>query len=50
MNIEEQRRIIFTAMRDVAPGEELTYDYKYHLHGEKIQCNCGHARCFGRMN
>ena len=36
--------------RDVAAGEELSYDYKFELEDEKIPCDCGAATCRGSLN
>lgn len=49
-------RIFITAMRDIAPGEELTYDYFITLDEEHTgevksiwQCLCGAHECTGTM-
>jgi len=45
--IDEDDRIIITAMRDVTPGEELTYDYGEEYFDEFIKpkgCKCDHCR------
>ncbi|MGC8549899.1 MAG: SET domain-containing protein [Acidobacteriaceae bacterium] len=43
-------RVWICAIRDIAPGEELTYDY--HLYDgdeDEARCNCGAASCRGTM-
>ncbi|KAA8531784.1 hypothetical protein F0562_006499 [Nyssa sinensis] len=38
------------ASRDIAMGEELTYDYRYKLlPGEGCPCHCGASNCRGRL-
>jgi hypothetical protein len=38
------------ASRDIREGEELTYDYNFHTHGEQVQvCLCGSENCRGLM-
>src|SRR3954471_10947849 len=37
------------ALRDIAPGEELTVDYGETQHDGKLACRCGAARCRGRL-
>ncbi|KAL3616441.1 hypothetical protein CASFOL_039831 [Castilleja foliolosa] len=38
------------ASRDIAAGEELTYDYQYKLlDGEGCSCLCGFSNCRGRL-
>jgi SET domain-containing protein len=47
---EEDGRIWITAIRDIAAGEEITYDY--HLYDgdhDEALCNCGASRCRGTM-
>ena len=47
-NIAIQGQIVFVAMRDIAPGEELTHDWAttddldYEMH-----CHCGRPSCRG---
>jgi SET domain-containing protein len=52
----EDQRIWITTIRDVEPGEELAYDYKYslderHTPARKRQypCSCGSRNCRGTI-
>eukprot|EP01133_Synstelium_polycarpum_P007784 gene7784-9133_t len=45
-----QRKILIYAKRDIAIGEEITYDYKFPLEDVKIQCLCKAAKCRGTLN
>ena len=52
----EEERIWIEAIRDIAPGEELAYDYAYELEGRhtpaakrRYPCNCGAASCRGTL-
>lgn len=44
-------RIWIIALRDIAAGEELTYDYNIYdaEPGDKAPCHCGAANCRGTM-
>ncbi len=43
-------RVWICAIRDIAPGEELTYDYfLYDGDEDEARCNCGAAACRGTM-
>lgn len=50
-NCESQQsrgRIWIVAVRDIAPGEELTYDYGFSLAEHRDHpCRCGAAECAG---
>lgn len=47
---EQDGRIWITAIRNIAPGEEITYDYcLYDGGGEEQKCNCGAESCRGTM-
>jgi SET domain-containing protein len=47
---EKRGRIFIHAIRNIAPGEELTYDYNlYDGEDEDCACNCGAATCRGAM-
>lgn len=39
----------FYALRDIAPGEELTADYGETHHEGQLPCRCGADRCRGRI-
>jgi len=49
-------RVFIKALRDIAPGEELHYDYGLVLEGrhtakvkKQFECRCGSPRCRGTM-
>ena len=46
---EDESHVAIFALRDLQPGEELTYDYRF-AGDEKLPCNCGTARCRGQVN
>ena len=50
---EHLKRVIIMAQRDIAPREELTYDYQFPLELDldaRIPCNCHSEHCRGFMN
>ena len=42
--------ILFIALRDIRPGEEITIDYESTLHSDTKRCSCGAANCRGTIN
>jgi SET domain-containing protein len=48
--VESQKRIVVYSKADIAPGDEITYDYKFEIEDEKIPCHCGAAGCRGFLN
>lgn len=44
-----QGRVEFYAMRDIAPGDELTVNYGETHHQGRLRCRCGVAGCVGRL-
>jgi SET domain-containing protein len=42
--------ILFFALRDIEPGEEITLDYVESYHPDTKRCRCGAARCRGTIN
>jgi SET domain-containing protein len=42
--------ILFFALRDIAPGEEITIDYEETLHPDSKRCFCGARTCRGTIN
>jgi hypothetical protein len=54
--VEDAGRIFIEALRDILPGEELTYDYALDLEGRhtravkaRYPCHCGTPRCRGTL-
>ncbi len=49
-NLAVQGQIVFVAMRDIAPGEELTHDWATTDDTDyEIECNCGSRHCRGTI-
>jgi uncharacterized protein len=47
---EEDERIYLFALRDIAAGEELTYDYNLtNSNDREMSCCCGSKKCRGTM-
>ena len=46
--LTEGRRAWIVALRDISPGEELTYDYDFD-EGPVEPCRCGAPGCRGRI-
>ncbi len=42
--------ILFIALRDIRPGEEITIDYESTLHSNKKRCICAAPSCRGTIN
>lgn len=42
--------ILFIALCDIEPGEEITIDYESTLHSNKKRCICGAPSCRGTIN
>ncbi len=44
----DEKEIWFVALRDIAPGEELTFNYGFDLESwDEHDCRCGAKRCPG---
>lgn len=44
-----QGRVEFYAMRDIAPGEEITVNYGQTHHEGRLACRCGAPGCVGAI-
>ena len=42
--------LIFFALKDIAPGEEILLDYEESYHDDSKKCRCGAPNCRGRIN
>jgi len=42
--------ILFMALRDILPGEEITLDYETTLHPNTKKCRCNAKGCRGTIN
>ncbi len=42
--------ILFIALRDIHPGEEITVDYEMTLHPDTKRCRCKAPNCRGTIN
>jgi len=42
--------ILYVALRDIEPGEELTVDYRFEPDVPTVRCICGMQRCRGTIN
>jgi SET domain-containing protein len=45
----QQGRVAFYALRDIAPGEELTVRYGTTHHAGRLSCRCGAPQCQGAI-
>jgi len=41
--------ILYTSLRDITPGEELTVDYNFSNDTDRVSCSCGAANCRGTI-
>jgi hypothetical protein len=49
--INNKKKIVICAIRDIYPGEEISYDYMmYADEGDTVECHCGAPNCKGYMN
>jgi len=46
---EVNHRVYITSIRDIAAGEELTYDYWLYDGDDDAPCSCGSQQCRGSM-
>ena len=42
--------VVFFALRDIQPGEEITIDYEHTLHPDSKRCRCGASNCRRTIN
>lgn len=52
IRVDGAKRIVLYALRDISPGEELTFDYKFTAAEEgedRVKCMCGSEKCRGYL-
>jgi SET domain-containing protein len=42
--------LLFFALKDIAPGDEILLDYEESYHDDSKGCRCGAPNCRGRIN
>jgi SET domain-containing protein len=42
--------VLFFALREIKPGDEITIDYEQTLHPDSKRCWCGAGKCRGTIN
>lgn len=42
--------ILYFSLRNIKKGEELTIDYHFDKHVERVECCCGASECRGTIN
>ncbi|XP_020265667.1 uncharacterized protein LOC109841184 isoform X2 [Asparagus officinalis] len=52
ISVRNEKKVVFFAMRDINPGEEITYDYHFNSEdeGQKIPCYCNSKNCRRYLN
>ena len=50
IQVNNTPRVVIYSKRLIKAGEELTYDYKFPIEEDKIQCLCGSKNCRGTLN
>ncbi len=48
--MDNQKKIVIYATKDIEAGTEITYDYKFPIEEDKIPCMCGADECRGTLN
>jgi histone-lysine N-methyltransferase SETD1 len=50
IELGDRKKIVVYAQEDLAPGQEITYDYKFAREDGSLPCYCGDKSCRGTMN
>ncbi|KII66453.1 Histone-lysine N-methyltransferase SETD1 [Thelohanellus kitauei] len=50
ITVENNKKVVIYSKRDIAAGEEITYDYKFPFEENKIECHCGAPNCRRYLN
>ncbi|KAI7903606.1 histone methyltransferase [Cokeromyces recurvatus] len=47
--VDNQKKVVIYAIRDIEPGEEITYDYRTSIELNQFHCLCGSKFCKGMI-
>mmetsp|Transcript_11081 Transcript_11081/g.41358 ORF Transcript_11081/g.41358 Transcript_11081/m.41358 type:complete len:1351 (-) Transcript_11081:1441-5493(-) len=50
ITVENSKKVVIYALKDIGIGEEVTYDYKFPYEEDKIRCLCGSENCKQFLN
>ncbi|VDK35697.1 unnamed protein product [Gongylonema pulchrum] len=50
VSVEGEKRIVIYSKQPINKGDEITYDYKFPIEENKIDCLCGAPSCRGSLN
>lgn len=48
--VDGEKRIVIYSKLAISKGDEITYDYKFPIEEDKIDCLCGAPGCRGSLN
>ncbi|KHJ76460.1 hypothetical protein OESDEN_23920 [Oesophagostomum dentatum] len=50
VTVEGDKRIVIYSKTLINKGDEITYDYKFPIEDDKVDCLCGAPNCRGTLN
>lgn len=50
VTVDGTSRIVIYSKTLINAGDEITYDYKFPIEDDKIDCLCGAPNCRGTLN
>lgn len=50
ITVENAKKVVIYSKREIETGEEITYDYKFPIEENKVECHCGATTCRGFLN
>ncbi len=50
VTVDGDKRIVIYSKNIISVGDEITYDYKFPVEDDKIDCLCGAPTCRGSLN
>ncbi|KAK6010774.1 hypothetical protein OSTOST_24159, partial [Ostertagia ostertagi] len=50
VTVDGDKRIVIYSKTLINKGDEITYDYKFPIEEDKVDCLCGAPNCRGTLN